>query len=140
MARASEKPTKIEDLPAPVRRAVTLQSRGATILELSRDSEHGTTVYEVELDIKGHTKDISIAPDGKIVAVKEEVLLESIPAAARAAIEKAAGNGKIVRVETVTRGDPSSYYLEGYEAQLLKGHKKCEVEVNSRGKLLSKRE
>jgi hypothetical protein len=68
---------------------------------------------------------------GAVIEVEEEVALESIPGAARAAIEKAAGDGKIAKVEKVSGGKETAY-----EAGLRKNGKRSEVKVSADGRLL----
>ena len=58
----------------------------------------------------------------------EETTLDTIPAPARAALEKAASSGKIVLVEVVNEGGKTSY-----EAQITKGKKTSEVAVDASG-------
>jgi len=128
---ASEKAITMKDLPAAVERTVQEQSKGAAILHLSREVEGGKTVYEVEMKVKGHGKDVTIGASGAVIEVEEEVALESIPGAAREAIKKAAGSGQITRVETVTEGNQLAY-----EAHLRKDGKRSEVKVSGDGRLL----
>ncbi len=122
--------TKIarKDLPAPVQKAVDEQSKGAVIRGFAKEVENGKTEYEAELTINGHGKDISFDSAGNIVAVEEEVKLESLPAAARAAVQKAAEGGKLRKVESVTEGGKSFY-----EASIRKGGKSSEVQVDKDG-------
>ncbi|MGD0010856.1 MAG: hypothetical protein ABSE93_20220 [Terriglobia bacterium] len=128
---ASEKATTMKDLPAAVQRTVQEQSKGAAILHLSREVEGGKTVYEVEMKVKGRGKDVTIDGSGAVLEVEEEVALESIPGAARAAIKKATGSGQITKVETVTEGNQLAY-----EAHLRKDGKRSEVKVSGDGRLL----
>jgi uncharacterized membrane protein YkoI len=128
---ASEKAITMKELPAAVQRTVQEQSKGATIRGLSKEVEGGKTVYEVEMKVKGHGKDVTIDASGAVIEVEEEVALESIPGAARAAIEKAAGSGQITKVETVSAGKQLAY-----EAHLRKDGKRSEVEVGGDGRLL----
>src|SRR6202051_975377 len=86
---AGEKKVKMEDLPAVVQAAVKQQSQGATIKGLAKETEKGKTTYEVELTVNGHGKDVSFDPTGKVVSVEEEMVLDSIPAPARDAINTA---------------------------------------------------
>src|SRR5713226_5912294 len=96
---AAEKKVKMQDLPPAVRKTVQEESKGATLRGLGQEVENGKTLYEAELTVNGHNKDVSIDTDGKVVSVEEEVAIDSIPAAARDAIQKFAGKGKIGRVE-----------------------------------------
>ena len=128
---ASDRPVKLKDLPPAVQRTVQDQSKGATIRGLSKEAEHGRTIYEVEMTVNGHGKDVSMDASGTVIEVEEEVALGSIPAAARAAIEKAAAGGKIAKVEKVTRGERIAY-----EAALRKDGKRSEVRVGAEGQTL----
>ena len=71
---------------------------------------------------------ISFDSSGKIISVEEEVPLESLPPAARAAIQKAVGTGTLKKVESVTE-DGKSFY----EASIRKGGKTREVQVDGNG-------
>jgi uncharacterized membrane protein YkoI len=128
---ASEKVIAMKDLPAAVQRTVQEQSRGATIRGFSKEVEGGKTIYEVQMNVNGHGKDVSMDASGAVLEVEEEVTLESIPGAARAAIEKAAGSGQITKVETVSAGNQLAY-----EAHLRKDGKRSEVKVSGDGRLL----
>jgi hypothetical protein len=125
----SEKKVKMEDLPAAVQKTVKEQSQGGTIRGLSMEVEKGKTIYEAELTVNGHKKDISMDASGVVVEVEEEVALDSIPAAAKTAIQKGAGTGKILLVESVTHGST----LVAFEAQVMKGAKKSEIRVKPDG-------
>jgi len=87
----------------------------------------------VELFANGHSKDVTIAGDGSVLEVEEEVALEALPAAVREALQKKAGPGKITRVESITRHD----VLVAYEAQVLTGKKRSEIQVGPEGKALT---
>jgi hypothetical protein len=96
---AAEKGVQMKDLPPVVQKAVQEQSAGATIKGFAKETENGATTYEAEMIVNGHGKDVSFDPSGKVVAVEEEVALDSMPAQVRAAIEKATEGGRIKKVE-----------------------------------------
>jgi uncharacterized membrane protein YkoI len=125
---ASEKKIAMKDVPPAVQQAIKEQSGGATVRGLAKEVEKGQTLYEAELKVNGHSKDITFDDHGTIVSVEEEIALDQIPAAARTAIEKAAGTGKTSEVEKVTEGGKTFY-----EAQVNKGGKKFEVKVDASG-------
>jgi uncharacterized membrane protein YkoI len=77
-ASAQEKKIKRSDLPPAVEKTVAAQSTGATIRGFSTEKENGQTLYEVEMTVNGHSKDISIAADGFIVEIEEQVALDSL--------------------------------------------------------------
>ncbi len=55
---AQEKKIKRSDLPPAVEKTVAAQSAGATIRGFSTEKEKGQTLYEVEMTVNGHSKDI----------------------------------------------------------------------------------
>jgi hypothetical protein len=85
------------------------------------------------LKVSGHNKDVIIDPTGTVVTVEEEVMLASVPSAARAEIEKQAANGKIQMVESITENDR----IVAYEAHIKVGKKSLEVKVSPDGQLLA---
>jgi uncharacterized membrane protein YkoI len=131
-AQDYEKPVKRKDLPAAVQATVKEQSRGATVRGLSKEVDGGKTFYEVSLKVDGHNKDVLIDPTGAVVEIEEEVTLASLPAAARAEIEKQAGRGKIVMVESITKNGT----VTAYEAHIKTGRKMSEVKVSPDGQLI----
>lgn len=128
VAMAQEKPVKMKDLPAAVQKTVQEQTKGAELKGLSKEVEKGKTFYEAETKVNGKGRDILIDPSGAVVEVEEETTLDSIPAPAKAAIQKYAQNGKILKVESVTKGGEVSY-----EATVNKGGMKSEVAVAADG-------
>lgn len=128
-AQVSETKVTLQDLPAAVQQAVKETSKRATLRGLSKEVKDGVTLYEVEMTVNGRTRDVTIDGDGRIVMVEEQTTLSDIPPAARAAIEKAVGDGKLVLVEKVTKGETTFY-----EGHVTKGSKAFEVKVGADGK------
>jgi hypothetical protein len=62
--------------------------------------------------VNGKHRDILVDAKGAVIEVEDETAIDSIPAAAKAAIEKKAAGGKIGIVETVTRGTATMYEAE----------------------------
>jgi uncharacterized membrane protein YkoI len=129
LSLAAEKKIKLEDAPPAVQQAIKDATKDATLVGVETDVENGKTEYEAETKVNGHGKDITFDESGKLLATEEEVALDSIPAAAKAAIEKQAGGAKIKKVEKITKGDNSVVY----EAAVSKNGKKSEVLVNPDG-------
>ena len=127
-AFGAEKKVKMKDLPEPVRKTVLEQTKGAQLKGVSKEVENGKTMYEAETVVHGRSRDFVIDAAGTVVEIEDEVALDSIPAPAKAAIEKSAGSGKILKVESVTKGTTVTY-----EAELLKAGKKSEVAVAADG-------
>lgn len=106
---SSAKSLKLASLPPAVRQAVTENSKGAEIKTITSEKEKGVTEYEVETMLNGKHRDFNLDQQGKLVSVEEEVALDSIPAAARAAIEKKVASGKLERVEVITAGSKTTW-------------------------------
>lgn len=136
MAPAAEKKIKKSDLPPAVRKAAEDQGKGATIKGYSQEVENGKTLYEVELVINGHSKDVTMDAAGKVVEVEEEVALDSLPTAVRKGLADQAHGDRIGKVESLTKNDK----LVAYEAQVVKAGKRSEIQVGADGKPLAHKE
>jgi hypothetical protein len=135
-ASAQDKKIKRSDLPAAVEKTVAAQSAGATIRGFTTEKENGQTLYEVEMTVNGHSKDVSMTTDGSIVEVEEQVALDSLSPEVKAGLQAKAGKGKILKVESLTKKDK----LVAYEAQVETNGKKSEVQVGPDGKPLDHEE
>jgi uncharacterized membrane protein YkoI len=93
-----------------------------------KEVENGKTVFELETKVNGRGRDLMIEESGAVLSVEEEVTLDSIPEAARAAIEKQAAGGKITKVETLTIGKTVTY-----EAAVVRKGKTSEIAVAADG-------
>ena len=129
-AFAAETAVKMKDLPPAVQKTVTEQTKGAQIKGMSKEVEKGKTMYEVETMVNGKSRDLLIDAAGSLVSVEEPIAIDSVPPAAKAALEKLAIGGKIKGVESVTQGQTVTY-----EAVIVKGVKKSEVVVAADGSI-----
>jgi hypothetical protein len=135
-ASAQEKKIKRSDLPPAVEQTVAAQSAGATIRGFSTEKENGQTLYEVEMTVSGHSKDVSMTADGSIVEVEEQVALDSLSPEVKTGLQAKAGNGKILKVESLTKRGK----LVAYEARVETNGKKTEIQVGPDGKPLDHEE
>lgn len=131
-ANAQEKKITKADLPAAVQKTVDAQIQGATVRGFSTEIENGKRIYEAELTVNGHSKDISMDKDGNIVEIEEQVSLDSLPQAVRDGLTHAAGSGTITKVEALTKNNK----LVAYEAAVKNGAKRSEIQVGPDGKKL----
>jgi hypothetical protein len=131
--QAQEKKLKREELPPAVEKTVVQQSKGAAIRGFSTELEDGKRLYEVELKVSGHGKDISMDEQGNIVEVEEEVSMESLPPTVKDGLTKAAGSGTIGKVESLTKNGK----VVAYEAVVKTGTKHSEIQVGPDGKKLA---
>jgi hypothetical protein len=126
---AQETKVQMKNLPAAVQKTVAEQTRTAKLRGLSKEVEHGKTFYEAETLVNGKSRDVLIDAAGNVVEVEEATSLNAIPELARKALEQRAGAaGRILSVETVTRGPAVTY-----EAVIQKGGKKSETAVKGDG-------
>ena len=135
-ALAQEKKIQRSELPPAVEKAVAAQSHGATIRGFSQEREKGQTYYEAEMTVNGKSKDVLMDASGAIVEVEEQVEMDTLPAAIREVLQAKAGQGKILKVESVTKHDK----LVAYEAKVTTGGKKSEIQVGPDGKTLDREE
>src|SRR5713226_3278127 len=127
-AFAAETKVKMTDLPMPVQQTVKEQTKDAILVGITKEKENGKTVYEVETKVNGKGRDILVDTAGAVIEVEQEVEIDTIPSAAKAAIEKKAAGAKITKVETLTkRGNTTD------EAAITKGKKTSEITVAADG-------
>lgn len=132
-AAAQDKKIQRSALPAAVEKTVRAQTQGATIKGFATEVEQGKKNYEVETVLNGHTRDLSIAGDGTLLEVEEEVAFDSLSAEVKAALTAKVAGAKIVKVESLTKKDK----LVAYEAVTLKGTRKREIQVGPNGTKLA---
>ena len=125
-AAAAEKKLQKKDLPAAVQKALDAEVQGSTVKGFAKETENGKTFYEVETIKNGHARDILFDPDGHVVEVEEELAMDAVPAAAKHAL---AAHGKLLRVESLTKGQTVAY-----EGHFAKGTKPAEMKVTADGK------
>src|SRR5690242_14633713 len=133
---AQEKKIKREQLPPAVEKTVATESQGATIKGFATEVENGRRLYEVELIVNGHHKDISMDRNGAILEVEEEVSIDSLPAPVQDALKKAARSGTIQTVESLTRNGK----LVAYEGHVKRGARRSEIQVGPNGEKLKRPE
>ncbi len=135
-AQGAEKQIAKKDLPPAVQKTAEAQARGATIRGYAKDHEDGQWEYEVEMWVDGHSKDVTIAPDGRLLEVEEEVSLGALPPAVRAGLRTRAKKGTITKVESITRHGK----IVAYEAQVAAAGRHREIQVGPDGGRLAHEE
>ena len=128
-AQAQEKKIKRSQLPAKVEKTVAEQSQGATIKGFSTEIEKGKRVYEVEMTVNGHDKDIIVDSKGNVIEIEEEVAMDSLSQPVKDGLTKAAGTGTISKIESLTKNGA----LVAYEAVVKRGAKHSEIQVGPNG-------
>lgn len=136
IAHAAEKRLSRQQLPEAVARTADEQSKGATVRDYTTDVENGQREYEVEMISNGHSKDVTIASDGHLIEIEEEVDLNSLPARVISALRSKAGRGEISRVESITKKGA----IVAYEAQVRTAGRHSEIQVGPDGQPLTHEE
>jgi hypothetical protein len=128
-----EQSSEVNALPTAVLHTVLAQGAGPTVRGvLIEKGPAGEPLYEVEMRIKGLTKDIVVGADGTLLVNEQQMKLASLPPAVRVTIVKAAAKRKIRMVESVTKLGK----LEFYEAHVVSGKTVSEIKVGLDGTLL----
>lgn len=135
-AVAQDKRINRSELPPAVQKTVDSLSNGATVRGFASETENGQLEYEVEMLVDGHTKDVSMDPQGNVLEVEEQVMFDKLSPNVRAGLQKKAGAGKVTKVESITKHGK----LVAYEARILTSGKKSEVQVGPDGTALSHEE
>ena len=127
---SAEHTLKMSELPAAVQATVKVETANATVLGISKETEKGKTVFEVETKVGTKTRDFVVDAAGKVIAIEEETDLASVPASVKATIEKQSAGGTVQRIEKATQGTTVSY-----EVGLKKNGKSSEFTVSADGSL-----
>jgi hypothetical protein len=130
---AQERTITRKDLPAAVEKTVREQSDGATIKGFSTEVEGGKKIYEVQMTVNGHGRDLSIDGQGHLLEIEDEVALTSLPAEVQAGLKKAAGAATLGKIEALTKGGK----LVAYESVVTSGGKHHEIQVGPDGQKLA---
>jgi len=131
-AEPKEARMTMKSLPEAVRKTAMVETKGATIVEITKEIDEGKTVYEVATKQNGRTRDIIIAEDGTLKVAEEQVEMAELPKVVKETFEKNTGKGKIIVVEAVHLSGKFAYY----EAQVRTGKKVSELKVGLDGKLI----
>lgn len=133
---AQEKKIDASALPPAVQKAAAEQSKGASVIGYSKEVEKGQTYYEMEMKRDGRSEDVLMDSTGAVAEIEKEVPFASLAPAVREGLQKAAGEGKIVKVESLTKHGN----LVAYEAKVQNGGKRSEVQVGPGGGKLAHEE
>ena len=129
-ACAADRRLELKDLPPAVQKAVEQEARGAIIGKIAKEREDGVTQYEIETMRNGKHRDFNVDAAGVLLEVEDETDIAAIPAAARAAILKQIGDGKLGMVELIAKKSGQTSYEAAWTG---KSGRKREFEVKPDG-------
>lgn len=135
-AHSADKKISKSELPPAVQKTAQKQSKGAIIKGYSKEMEDGQLEYEVEMTVDGHSKDVGIAPDGRILEIEEQVQLSDLSEGVQKGLKAKAHDRQIAKVESITKNGK----LVAYEAQLSGPGKHSEIQVGPDGNSLNHEE
>lgn len=128
VARADQRVPR-NQVPSAVRDTAQQEANGATIHDYTTDVENGQREYEAEMEQNGMTKDVTIAPDGRLLEVEQQVSLDSLPSQVKSSLQQKAGNGHITKIESIRQHGK----VVAYEAQVTSQGKHSEIQVGPHG-------
>jgi uncharacterized membrane protein YkoI len=108
-AAFAQKKLTLKDLPAEAQKTIQTELKGGEIKSIGKETEKGVPQFEVETMLNGKHRDFNVDAKGKLLLVEEEITLDAIPAAAKTAILKKVGTGKLTMVELFVRGGETMY-------------------------------
>ena len=133
IALIAETKLSFESLPRSVQAAIKKEVGTAPISSISKEKDEGKVEYEVETTYNGKPRSYSFDANGSLLEIEDTVDLDTIPAAAKATLQKKAAGGSIREVEKVT-----SHGKVSYEAEITTGAgKKIEVAITAGGAVKS---
>jgi hypothetical protein len=138
--------TMIVELPPAVAKAVAVNCPGAEIDKMTVEKEAGINLYDIEF--KAGRGEIEVAEDGTVMDIATIITMKDIPKPAADAILKAAAGASITQLErSEVRAEIKEAAGKGaivklavpkyvYEAELVKGEAKGEVQVAPDGQVV----
>jgi uncharacterized membrane protein YkoI len=127
----------LDQLPREVVAAIKGKFPTAKLVSAEKGTDAGKPVFEVEIEVKGRTVEVTLTPAGKIVEIDREIDAKELPAAVTAALRKRFPRFEITDASEVSRDDKVvSYWVE----VTTRDKRKHELTFDPSGKLLEEKE
>lgn len=126
--KESERRLTEADVPPAALAALKKLAGGAPFTEIEEEMEHGSTHYEAEWNGPDGEVEATVTAEGDLVEFEEVVPDGKVSAAARAAAQKAAGEGAVLKWEKTT--------VVYYEVSFKKDGKSHELYITLDGRRL----
>ncbi len=120
-------------LPNAVLSAFKAAYPNAVIRGTSKETEKGTTYYEVESVDGKLNRDLLYTADGKVVEIEESIAATDLPAAVQKTLAKDYPGAKVLKAERMTKGNQILY-----ELRIQIKDKQTGVTIDQNGKILEK--
>jgi len=85
-------------LPPKVAEALKARFPGATITQVTKETENGEVIYDIEMTKDGKKHEMDCKEDGTLVDIQNEIAVQDLPAAAVNAIKAKYPNSTIKEV------------------------------------------
>lgn len=99
----------LDQVPNSVRDVVKRQYPGARLLAASKQALGGKTLYAVGVDNKGQKLQVTLLPDGTLVATAREIAIHDLPAAVVRAVRTKYPRQGLQKAAEEKRGDKINY-------------------------------
>jgi hypothetical protein len=140
-ARADEEKVPLDKAPTAVVEAAKKRFPKAEVVGVSKETENGKTVYEVELKQGGKTTDVTLTPEGVITLIEQQIDAKDLPKAVSGALEQKYPKAAYKLVEAVYAVKGGKESIDFYELLLATTDKKeLEVQVLPDGKIKNEEE
>jgi uncharacterized membrane protein YkoI len=123
-----EEKVPLEKLPAKVTAAVKAAFPGAELVSAEKETEDGTTIYEVAIKDKGTAIEVSLLTEGTIIEIEKLLQEKDLPKAVNATIAAKYAGAKVKKAEEITKVN--------WEVLLEMGGKTVEVKLDGSGKVV----
>jgi uncharacterized membrane protein YkoI len=124
----------LDNLPRAVVDAAQQRFPNAKMVKASKENENGQLQFEVSMDLKGKNIDVTLAADGKLVGIEQELAFEDLPKAVQNTLKAKFSKASYKLIESVTKVNDGKETLECYEVSLVtQGKKSFEVEIAENG-------
>lgn len=123
---------KLADAPQAVRDAIAKLTADKNIKQVSRETDDGVTIFEVEYESAGKSMSADLSEKGDVLIIDTKITADSLTDAASRAIKKAYPKGTIKGTEAV-----QEFY---YEVIVEVDGKRHEVKVTATGEVKGKEE
>jgi biopolymer transport protein ExbD len=136
VARADDQKIDVDMLPKAVLDAIKAKYPDAKLLGAEKETQGDKTVYEVTIKNKDRNIELVLSPQGKIIAIEQEIPAKDLPSAVAKAIEKNYPKATIKSAEEELKNDKASYavVLET-EVVIEKDKQKLQVQLTADGKI-----
>ncbi|GAB4321219.1 MAG: hypothetical protein Kow0059_15820 [Candidatus Sumerlaeia bacterium] len=114
------------NVPENVQEAIKDHAGTAAIEKVTKEKEDGVTVFEAEFKVNGMEQSVEVADNGQVLELERKVSADELPAAVKAALEKACPGGEIAEAELIQK-----FY---YEIKVKTNGKTKEIKVTPAGK------